>query len=285
MENYYGIIYCATNLINKKVYIGQTTKSLNYRKSTHIRGSRNKRPQCRKFHFAIQKYGHENFEWTVIATCSSQEELNTKEIEFISIFKATEDEFGYNLAQGGRSGGRLSEETKRILSEKSRGEKSVWFGRKHTEETKIKISLAQKGKTGKPHTEASKEKLRQRMMGNSISEEARAKISAKKTGFKHSQASKEKMSAERKKNYLNPEYQQKMKELAVNRGQDIEMRKKIAEAKGAKPFAAYKDGVLIKEFFSIHGAAKELGLSCAGIRKVLKQKSKACRGYVFAYIS
>jgi hypothetical protein len=93
------------------------------------------------------------------------------------------------------------------------------------------------------------------------------------------------MSIERKKSYLNPEYQQKMKELAVKRGQDIEMRKKIAEAKRAKPFAVYKDGVLIKEFFSIHGAAKELGLSCAGIRKVLKQKAKACRGYVFAYIS
>lgn len=45
-----------------------------------------------------------------------------------------------------RMGKRISEETKKKLSDASKGEKGYWFGRKLSEETKRKISLATKGK-------------------------------------------------------------------------------------------------------------------------------------------
>lgn len=279
-----GIIYCAKNKVNGKVYVGQTTKTLAYRKGAHIRALRRARLQCRKFYLALKKYGIESFEWFVLAECNSQSELDSFEIKFICILRATENEYGYNIAKGGKAGSRMSNETKRLLSESRKGEKSVWYGKKHTEETKRKISLAQKGKVGKPHTEESKAKLRQKMLGNSISAEARAKIVAKKTGFRHTEESKLKMSLGKKKNYENPTYQQKMNNLAISRGQNIEICKKIALAKGAKSFAAYKDGVLVKEFYSIHSAARELNMSCAGIRKVLQGKRESCKGYVFKYI-
>ena len=281
---WFGLIYCAKNKINGKVYVGQTTKSLAYRKGSHLRAARGSRLQCRKFHLAIKKYGPENFDWYVLTECNSQDELDLAEIKFITLLKTINIEHGYNIAEGGKAGSRMSEESKLRLSESRKGDKSPWFGRKHTEETKIKISFAQKGRKGKPHTEESKEKLRQKMLGNCISAEARAKIVAKKTGFRHTEESKMKMSLSRKKSYDSFEYKEKMKSLAVSRGQNTEICKKIAIAKGAKPFAAYKENVFIKEFFSINGASVELGLSCAGIRKVLKGKTKACKGYVFRYI-
>ena len=56
-----GIIYKATNKINGKIYIGQSTRTLNYRKSTHKASIKNKNVTT-PFCFALRKYGFDNFE-------------------------------------------------------------------------------------------------------------------------------------------------------------------------------------------------------------------------------
>ena len=53
------IIYKATNLINGKVYIGQTIYSFNDRKARHIYASNNKNGFY--FHRALRKDGADNF--------------------------------------------------------------------------------------------------------------------------------------------------------------------------------------------------------------------------------
>ena len=60
----YGIIYKATNLINNKVYIGQTIRRLEERIYYHYYRAEHEL-EIIHTHFinAIRKYGKENFQW------------------------------------------------------------------------------------------------------------------------------------------------------------------------------------------------------------------------------
>lgn len=174
-EKPFGIIYKAENIINKKVYIGQTTRNLNERKFSHISSSK-KGSNC-YFHLAIKKYGTENFIWSIIDECYSLEECNIKEEHYILLYRSYEKQNGYNIKMGG-------------------------FNFKLAEETKIKISLANKGKK---HTEEAKRKMSESRTGEKhfrfgkhLSEEHRQKLREKKLGIKHSEETKKKFSENRK---------------------------------------------------------------------------------------
>jgi len=101
MKDNYGIIYCATNVINNKRYIGQTIRNLNRRKKEHISQADNGSNYA--FHLAINKYGADKFEWSTIDVADSQEELDEKEsywIDYYDCFKTG----GYNMSTGGQFG-------------------------------------------------------------------------------------------------------------------------------------------------------------------------------------
>jgi hypothetical protein len=72
---------------------------------------------------AINKYGKDYFYMETLweSDVCSPDELNSKEIEFIKKYNTLSPN-GYNLTEGG-SGGRHSNETKKLLSEKS---KKMW---------------------------------------------------------------------------------------------------------------------------------------------------------------
>ena len=106
------IIYKATNLINGKIYIGQTVNTLKYRKYQHIRDSKRLYHNNDHFHNAIAKYGEESFKFEVIDTALSQEELDEKERYWISFYESNNRDLGYNEDEGGKSGGRKSQQTK-----------------------------------------------------------------------------------------------------------------------------------------------------------------------------
>lgn len=115
------IIYKATNLINNKIYIGQTINSLEYRKSQHVRDSENEhRRKTVYFHNAIHKYGAENFEFAQIDSASSQEELDEKEQYWINYYKSSDRNYGYNLDSGGKSGGCKNELTRERIGAATR---------------------------------------------------------------------------------------------------------------------------------------------------------------------
>lgn len=72
------IIYKITNLINNKVYVGQTMHTLEQRFNRHV-ACANK--GCMgKLYPAMRKYDIQNFKAGVIEECSSLDELNTREI-------------------------------------------------------------------------------------------------------------------------------------------------------------------------------------------------------------
>lgn len=91
-----GIIYKVENLINHKIYIGQTIQEVEKRWYHHIEeaslGSE------LYFHRALRKYGKDNFNWGVIEEINN-DQLNNREIYWISYYDSYQN--GYNLTPGG----------------------------------------------------------------------------------------------------------------------------------------------------------------------------------------
>lgn len=101
---YEGYIYCITNKVNGKKYIGQTTATIKKRMSQHFSKSKQRKYAI---YLAIQKYGKENFiieEIEKIESYSKEkliELLNDKEIYYIKKYHSLVDEYGYNITKGG----------------------------------------------------------------------------------------------------------------------------------------------------------------------------------------
>lgn len=127
------IIYKVTNKFNGKVYIGQTIKPLNYRWSQHCSYTSN----CVALNRAIKKYGKENFTVEQIDIANSQDELDDKERYWIEFYQSF-GEKGYNLTNGGEINKLVSEETKLKISLANKGNKYC-VGRVMSDETKQKI--------------------------------------------------------------------------------------------------------------------------------------------------
>lgn len=116
-----GLVYCIENLENGKKYIGQTTRDLAERFREHCGNSGTS--VSPKLKNAIKKYGKDCFCVEVIweSQQCNQAELDAKEMQLIYEI-GTLHPNGYNLTRGG-SGGRHSDETKKLLSNIS---KEMW---------------------------------------------------------------------------------------------------------------------------------------------------------------
>lgn len=99
-------IYCYTNKINNKKYIGQ---SRNIGKRCHPSNYKG----CIKFYNALQKYGIENFDFEILEIGLTLEEANAKEEEYIIKFNTIEN--GYNIKSGGKNN-LYTEESKQKMS-------------------------------------------------------------------------------------------------------------------------------------------------------------------------
>jgi group I intron endonuclease len=226
----YGSIYKITNKLNNKPYFGQTRQSPNRRWSQHKQAAKNGGKMI--LYNAIRLHGVENFTFEVIYECETLEELNAKEIEYISINNSLTPN-GYNAGKGGdnyektpETCAKLSASNKgRIISEEWRKNLSIASkGRKITEETRIKMQKAQKGRI---ITEETKQKLRQINLGKKQTSETIAKKSEARKGVPWSEKKRESMIG--RKN--SEETKQKMSESQKGRVFSEETKKKMREAK------------------------------------------------------
>lgn len=103
-------IYKTTNLLNDKIYIGQTSKPTN----TDYLGS------GKVLLKAIKKYGKSNFKKEIIELCSSKEQMNEREVFWINHFDSTNRNNGYNVATGGE-GGNLGPSVNKKISKSRKG--------------------------------------------------------------------------------------------------------------------------------------------------------------------
>ena len=91
-----GIIYCATNTVNGKRYVGQTVRSLKRRWQFHLKSAKDG-SEC-TLHRAIRKYSAEAFKVEQIDFAESPEDLNEKEVRYILLLKTLTPN-GYNLRE------------------------------------------------------------------------------------------------------------------------------------------------------------------------------------------
>lgn len=178
-------IYRITNLINQKIYIGQS-------KNTSTRWSQHKiQARCNKpsqiINRSMKKYGIENFKFEVIASCLDQDAANETEETCIKQYKSFVKDLGYNLSLGGCVAPK-SESWKqymsKLMSEKAaKGQlpnliKNSPFIKRRivSQEIREKQRASMTGKyIGKHHTEETKEKLRQKNLGKIVTEESKEK--------------------------------------------------------------------------------------------------------------
>jgi len=147
------VIYKTTNIINNKIYIGQTCRK---ERIDEYFGS------GVKISLALKKYGKESFKKEIIDTANSLDELNEKEIYWINFFESYKDSVGYNIELGGKNKvvaestklkiskakiGEVKSASMRAKNSKNKMGNKYWVGRKHKESSKKLFSEIAKNRT------------------------------------------------------------------------------------------------------------------------------------------
>jgi hypothetical protein len=188
-----GTIYLVTNTLNGKQYVGQTI----------VAG--NRVGHGKLITKAYNKYGKDSFDY--VPVCNNIENHNT--LNFMEKFwiKVMDCRIpnGYNIEHGGSKVEKIADETRAILSAKSKGNQRR-LGTKQSEATKAlmsaqrrnpsaeyrrRLSEAQKGRTFSAETI---EKIRLGNQGKVVSEETKAKLSSINKGKTFSMETKQKLS-------------------------------------------------------------------------------------------
>lgn len=153
-------IYIIRNKINLKVYIGQSieleTRLIQHK--SNLKKNYHKNPYLQK---AFNKYGEQNFEFEILEEVS-KEFLGSFENFWCNMMLSHNRDFGYNIEPTGPNGAfRLAEETKEKISLLRKEQykdptKNPFFGKKHSQETKLLMSNKGKGLKKKPWTEERK---------------------------------------------------------------------------------------------------------------------------------
>jgi group I intron endonuclease len=258
-----GYIYRITNLITKMIYIGQTKKDPNERwrghKSTIKCGK-----GCPILRNAVHKYGIENFKFEVLIICFD-EDLCNYEKQYIKKYNSITPN-GYNANEGGEVGGMFkgkhhSEETKKVLSEKSRGRyTNDQVRQEHGESVKKALQTSEKWKKA----------IAEGRVGKS------GGAAKKKLGTKTSEETKKKISESVKKYFSGDS--EKNKESHYKHHSEI-----MTNAIGRKVTQYTLKGEFIKEYPCIAEAARQTNVTRRNIQNNVVNRSKTAGGFVWKY--
>lgn len=156
-ENNYTV-YMHISPSDKK-YIGITSRPVNKRWQNGMGYIKNDH-----FWKAIQKYGWDNFQHIIVAEELTKQEACKLEIKLIAEHKTQDWEYGYNIMPGGETQS-LPESSRKKISEAKKGKKM-------SKEACAKMSQSRKGKPSC-------------LLGTTLTDETKAKISASLKGRKH----------------------------------------------------------------------------------------------------
>tara|TARA_R110000868_G_scaffold363011_4_gene625264 strand:+ start:842 stop:1552 length:711 start_codon:yes stop_codon:yes gene_type:complete len=214
---------------------------------------------------ALKKYGKGSFTKEIIADYTTRKEASDHEREVVT-FDLINLKECYNNRTGGDNEFTPSEETKIKMRAAQGGannpmygkigEKHHLFGKKHSEESKIKMKDSH---TGVKLSEEHKKRLKGVNKGRKHSEEAKQKISAAKTGEKHHMFGKS----------LTDEHKQKIK--ASNTG--IIKSDKTKELLRKNNVFCKPCKILGEVYISVREASRHLNISPSTIKVRLNSKS------------
>lgn len=198
-HNSYGYIYCTTNLVDSKKYIGQHAGKAEDR---YIGSGK-------YFKRAVKTHGRESFQKEILQFCIDADDLNESEIYWIDYFGAYKSDLFYNFDKGGNCPTRgipMTQEAKDHLSKLNKGKGlgkkmnlndeqrarigAPRLGKSPSEETRKKMSVA---RIGTKLSEATRLKMSESGKGGVVSEETRDKISKGHTGKTVSEETREKL--------------------------------------------------------------------------------------------
>ena len=138
-------IYCIRNKIDDKKYIGKSI-NIEHRFSAHrtalIKSERNKKKTNRHLYNSVQKYGLDNFEFTILEVLPEIDEqvLRDRELYWMDFYRSCERDFGYNLRRDSSTASFVHDETRCLLSEINSGEGNPNYDNKWSEEQKSRMS-------------------------------------------------------------------------------------------------------------------------------------------------
>lgn len=141
----YGVIYKITSIITNKSYYGQTTKHSN----PFIRINAHFRKTTRKdlIYESFKKYGKSAFQFELVMTCFTKDDLNYFERYFITNNTLVPN--GYNIQNGGDNKGKLDASTIRLMSAGIKrwyqNNSHPFKGKKFSEEHRTNLSKVRKG--------------------------------------------------------------------------------------------------------------------------------------------
>ena len=201
-----GHVYLVDNKLNGKQYVGQTTVG-------------DRRGHGKLITKAYRKYGTENFTYDVICSgIDNQATLNFIERFWIKVMDCRVPN-GYNLEHGGKTSGKVSDETKAKISAAHKGRKSskeaiekmrlAKLGKKHTPEAIANMSAAQSKRPKESY-----EKMAAKLRGRKRDPEIAKKVAAKQIGKIVSEETKAKIREARSRQVITEEHKQKLSDAA-----------------------------------------------------------------------
>lgn len=147
-------VYCHTNKINGKRYIGITQNKPNRRWQNGY-GYKDRNSH---FYNAIKKYGWENFEHIILEENLTRKEASEKEKYYIRLYNTNNENYGYNITSGGDNNftrNKLTEEQRINISNKTKEamnsvEIREYMLKVYNSEDWIRKILRQQGDNGLP---------------------------------------------------------------------------------------------------------------------------------------
>ena len=243
-------IYLLRNVVNGKVYVGQSV-NCHMRLKQHIKESKRNRSRSHLYK-AMRKHGHDSFEMEILeeVAMTTQDHLDDRECYWIKRLDACNPSTGYNFRPGGQQNQVVDAEARERISAKLRGRKQPpelvernkqsHIGIPCTESAKLKISAFHAGKTlDRDAAEAIKidvsaqfnrPEVKKRSIW-SMPQEVRDQVSARFKGKPKSEETRRRMSEARK----NASPESEARRLAVLRA--------VTQARWAKHREAQASGV------------------------------------------
>lgn len=160
-------VYKITNTVNGKIYVGSAASKFGFKSrwDSHMITLKNGNHKNKYLQSAWDKYGKESFTFNILELVSDSDLILSREQYYLDSLMSYDREIGYNICKiaGNTFGTKRSDDTKQKMSlsrlnlkpsietrykmsNSQKGNKNN-LGNKHNEETKKKISDANKGKT------------------------------------------------------------------------------------------------------------------------------------------